>query len=94
MFVFSRAVTRWALNSIYSFILYGQSGNYIVAAADEASLARCLELRLPCYNASFLLGRRGVAISAHKLGLATKRYQSLVWGKVVLAENVLRLGYR
>ena len=85
VFVFSRAVTRWALNSIYSLVTFGRATNFIVAATDAASLARCLDLGLPCYNATaFLLGRRGVAVSAHKLGLATPRYQALVWGQVVL----------
>ena len=74
VFVFSRAVTRWALNSIYSLVTFGQATNFIVAATDAASLAKCLDLGLPCYNATaFLLGRRGVAVSAHKLGLATPR---------------------
>ena len=74
VFVFSRAVTRWALNSLYSLITFGKATNFIVAATDAASLAKCLELGLPCYNATaFLLGRRGVAVSAHKLGLATPR---------------------
>ena len=74
VFVFSRAVTRWALNSIYSLVTFGKATNFIVAATDAASLAKCLDLGLPCYNATaFLLGRRGVAVSAHKLGLATPR---------------------
>lgn len=94
VFVFSRAVTRWALNAIYSLVTFGRASNYIVAATDAASLAHCLALGLPCFNATaFLLGRRGEAVSAHKLGLATPRYQALVWGKVVLAASVLRLGY-
>ena len=86
VFVFSRAVTRWALNSIYSLITFGEATNFIVAATDAASLTKCLDLGLPCYNATaFLLGRRGVAVSAHKLGLATPRYPGvLVWGEVVM----------
>lgn len=31
---------------------YGKAHNYIVAAVGDSSVEHCLELRLPCYNAS------------------------------------------
>lgn len=33
-----------------------QARNYIVATFDEASLQSCLDHRLPCYNATHILG--------------------------------------
>ncbi|KNE57158.1 hypothetical protein AMAG_02905 [Allomyces macrogynus ATCC 38327] len=39
-------------NLIYSLVKYGQTRHLLVAAIDEASLASCLAMNLPCFNAT------------------------------------------
>jgi len=78
VFMFSADAQRWVLNCVYSYIKFGEANNYIVAATDEASLQACLQLRLPCYNASSAMGNSEL---------------DLVWAKVAVAKQVLDLGY-
>ena len=93
----SKSHSQVTLPPLRSFIVLGQASNYIVASTDGSSLLRCIELRLPCFNASSeLLGTRGAAAhkSNQKLGISSPRYQRVVWGKVFLAQSILKLGYR
>lgn len=42
LFVYSGPLTRFALNTIYSYIVHGQGTKYVVAVTDEGSLNSCL----------------------------------------------------
>ena len=50
--VFNHGFAPIALNCIVSLVRFGKAHNYIVAAIGDSSVEHCLELRLPCYNAS------------------------------------------
>ncbi|KXZ53977.1 hypothetical protein GPECTOR_6g897 [Gonium pectorale] len=43
---------RLALNTIYSYRVFGKSDHYVVAAMTPAAVEDCLRYRLPCYNAT------------------------------------------
>eukprot|EP00955_Chlamydomonas_euryale_P038115 351002-Chlamydomonas_euryale.AAC.9 len=49
------------------------ASNYFVAATDEASLLACIQHRLPCYNASSLLGETGARLSDTQLEFYSAR---------------------
>jgi hypothetical protein len=53
--VFNRGFAPIALNCIVSLVRFGRAHNYVVAAVGESSVAGCLALRLPCFNATGLL---------------------------------------
>ena len=55
LIVFNDGFSALALNCLVSLISYGNSSNYVVAAAGAASLAYCRALRLPCFDGSRLL---------------------------------------
>ncbi|KAI9004729.1 hypothetical protein BC832DRAFT_557980 [Gaertneriomyces semiglobifer] len=80
-----RAITE---NAIYSMIEYGKVTAYLVGALDEASLATCIEMNLPCFNAS--------AFAPVKLqGEAVTEYAwaAISWVKPRMVNQLLRLGY-
>ena len=94
VFIFNRAVRRWTMNAIYSYVKFGRSINYVAAAVDESSLVACLRLRLPCYNASLVpeAARKGSG-DGLVAEINTQRYLAIVWGKVVMAQRVISRGY-
>ena len=53
-----------------------QARHYIVAATDEDSLQACIALKLPCLNASFVLGDAGDKISEKLLAMNSKDCES------------------
>lgn len=42
VFVYSKPVTRWALNALYSYVVYGRGSKYIVATLDNESITSCM----------------------------------------------------
>lgn len=76
------------LNHIYSLVMFGKAQNYIVAVLDRHTLAVCQELRLPCYNASHLLGTLDLSNTEHT-------FNAPVWRKLThLKPNILAEVFR
>lgn len=86
---FTTAQRPMLLNCIYSLIKYGRALNYIVVTIDHQSLAECLRLRLPCYNATHLLGDFA---SGTDYPFGSAQYRKLVHSKPAIVWEVLRLG--
>ncbi|KAG1678742.1 hypothetical protein FOA52_012781 [Chlamydomonas sp. UWO 241] len=101
VFMFSDAVSWWTLNCVHSYIQYGASTSYVVAAPDEASLLMCTRLRLPCLNMSAMglgvapagSGGGGGGGGGGALQWRSAAYYSMVWAKVALVRRVLELGH-
>ncbi len=86
---FTTAQRPMLLNCLYSMIKYGKAFNYIVVTIDHGSLAECLRLRLPCYNATHLLGDFA---SGTDYSFGSPQYRKLVHSKPAIVWEVLRLG--
>ena len=56
---------------------FGQGRNYIIAATDAASLAVCMKHRLPCLNASHVLGEQGGVLSNTTMPINSKECESV-----------------
>lgn len=95
LFIYDHKLRRWAQNSIYSFLQYGHARNYLAAAIDEASLQDCIQLRLPCYNAThhFQGDASTTAAESTISSLDTFRHHQIVWGKVSLLHEILGRGF-
>jgi hypothetical protein len=95
--LFNKAVIRWSLNCIYSMIKMGGVKSYIAATTDEESLRLCMAFRLPCYNASYLLAdyvsTSNTKLSTDTMLIGTRPYLQIVWAKVRLMQEILRLGF-
>ncbi|KXZ47000.1 hypothetical protein GPECTOR_39g494 [Gonium pectorale] len=70
---------RIALNTIYSYQVYGKSEHYVVAAMTPAALQDCRRLRLPCYNATHYP--------------ATRTIIDIYWARLLVLRDVLTEGY-
>ncbi len=53
--VYSKPISRWTLNAVYSLIQYGMVSSYVVAAVDAATMQDCQQWRLPCFLADWAL---------------------------------------
>lgn len=86
---FTAAQRPMLLNCLYSLIKYGRALNYIVVTIDHTSLNECLALRLPCYNATHMLGDLA---SENDSSFGSPQYRKLVHSKPGIVWEVLRLG--
>lgn len=86
---FTVAQQAMLLNCVYSLVKYGKARNYIVVAIDHESLARCISLRLPCYNATRILGDFA---SSRDYLFGSEQYRKLVHSKPAVVWEVFRLG--
>mmetsp|Transcript_28108 Transcript_28108/g.61666 ORF Transcript_28108/g.61666 Transcript_28108/m.61666 type:complete len:447 (+) Transcript_28108:95-1435(+) len=87
---FTADIQRFALNCLYSLVRYGKQTQYIVATFEAETLERCMQLNLPCFNASAL-----VAIKLHNgaYTYGTKESAHIWWAKQRVARLLLHLGY-
>ncbi|EFJ49710.1 hypothetical protein VOLCADRAFT_89702 [Volvox carteri f. nagariensis] len=74
------AFFRLALNTLYSYHIFGQASSEIVAAITPKALAACRKFRLPCYNAS-------------KYAWDSRSYYNIGWAKIKLTRDILKLGF-
>jgi hypothetical protein len=90
--IFNESFAGLALNCIVSLVRYGRANNYIVGVVSQQSLQRCMQLRLPCYDASANATTITQAIddSAKRNSL---EWYHLVWAKTLVTNEVFRLGY-
>lgn len=81
-------------NNIFTLVRFARSMSNIVLAPDETTLAVCIELNLPCYNASsyFEIVRENCTITQEGLFL-DPYYQALVWYVLPLYLDILRKGF-
>lgn len=86
---FTAAQRSMLLNCVYSLIKFGHALNYIVVTIDHTSLAECLRLRLPCYNATHLLGELAAQTDS---SFGSQQYRKIVHSKPGIVWEVLRLG--
>ena len=66
MYLYTASHKDLLLNAIVSFVMWGGSANFIVAAADPVSLADCLLMRLPCWNVTHVRTKLCSQIGYHK----------------------------
>lgn len=86
---FTAAQRPMLLNCLYSLVNYGRALNYIVVTIDHTSLNECLRLRLPCYNATHMLGDLA---SEKDSSFGSPQYRKLVHSKPGIVWEVLHLG--
>ena len=80
-------------NCLYSMVKFAGVCNYIVVVWDEPSLDVCLDMNLPCYNATSMIPG-GVPIASDKEArLHTKDYNRITWMKPVVVQSVLEKDY-
>mmetsp|Transcript_14557 Transcript_14557/g.31710 ORF Transcript_14557/g.31710 Transcript_14557/m.31710 type:complete len:380 (+) Transcript_14557:167-1306(+) len=90
LMTFTGAIKRFVLNCIYSMTTFGRQPHYLVATFDPESLALCIKLNLPCYNASSLSQVR-ITNEAHPFD--TPASNALWWAKQQLTFEILSMGY-
>ncbi|CAF3840668.1 unnamed protein product [Rotaria sp. Silwood1] len=83
-----------AQNNIYTLVRFTRTTNYIVAVGDELSLLVCIELNLPCYNASshMLNFQKNISIT-HEGLFNDPYYLVIVWYLIPLYLDILRKGF-
>jgi hypothetical protein len=74
------AFLRVALNTLYTYRVFGQASADIVAALTPEALTECRKFRLPCYDAS-------------KYAKDARSFKTINWAKVKLARDILKIGY-
>jgi hypothetical protein len=81
-------------NNIYTLVRFARTSNYIVVTGDEETLLVCIELNLPCYNASsYMVNFRTNVSTAHDAVFHDQYFLVLVWYWVPLCLNILRKGF-
>ncbi|KAJ3185968.1 hypothetical protein HDU85_000882 [Gaertneriomyces sp. JEL0708] len=80
-----RAITE---NAIYSMIEYGKVTAYVVGALDETSLVKCIEMNLPCFDASAF-----APIRFEEEAVTRYAWAAISWVKPRMVNQLLRLGY-
>lgn len=81
-------------NNIFTLVRFTRTTNYIIAAGDELTLFVCIELNLPCYNATLYMIRSQGNISISQEGFYNDSYYlALVWYLLPLYLDILRKGF-
>jgi len=86
--IFNHGYAALALNLIVSLVRYAEVQNYIVGVVGNNSLASCITLRLPCYNATSMSNTTEGSASRYTL-----EWFHLVWSKTLILDQVFKLGY-
>ncbi|KAI8475827.1 MAG: nucleotide-diphospho-sugar transferase-domain-containing protein [Monoraphidium minutum] len=89
--VFNAGFAPIALNCIVSLVRFGRAHNYVVAAVGDASVQHCVELRLPCYNASALVPPSKA--TEGDTGRNSREWFNLVWSKTLVTDAIFMEGY-
>jgi hypothetical protein len=88
---------RWqsmAQNNIFTLVRFTRTFNYIVATSDEITLLVCIELNLPCYNASsYMLNLKTNVSMKHEGFFNDPYYLTLVWYLLPFYLDILRKGF-
>jgi hypothetical protein len=83
-----------AQNNIFTLVRFTRTFNYIVATGDEITLLVCIELNLPCYNASSYMLNLKTNVSMKHQGLFNDPYYlTLVWYLIPFYLDILRKGF-
>ncbi|CAF1546162.1 unnamed protein product [Adineta ricciae] len=81
-------------NNIFTLVRFARASNYIVLAPDQITLLVCIELNLPCYNASRYFEDARGNVSINREGLFLDPYfLALVWYGLPLYLDILRKGF-
>ncbi|KAG1661349.1 hypothetical protein FOA52_002463 [Chlamydomonas sp. UWO 241] len=85
-----RAPRRFVANCVYSLSRWGEVGSsYIVATFDNASLAACLDMNMPCYDAAH---HAPVVVQDGSFNLGKSGSIMLHWAKPHTMLAILRKG--
>ena len=84
----------FALNCLFTLHKYGHQPHFIVVIFESTSLAACLSLNLPCYNASgipLFQGDQAIPNGTHNFGSLDA--VKIWWSKQYIALMLLEMGY-
>ncbi|CAF2529438.1 unnamed protein product [Rotaria sp. Silwood2] len=91
---FSRHWQAMVQNNIFTIVRFTRTSNYIIVTGDELSLLVCIELNLPCYNAtSYMLKLQKNVSMEHEATINDAYYLALVWYLFPLYLDILRKGF-
>ena len=65
------AIKRFVLNCLFTLHKYGKQPHFFVATFDPHSLSTCMELNLPCLNATEFIMSDDVAVVDGELSTVT-----------------------
>jgi hypothetical protein len=83
-----------AQNNIFTLVRFTRTSNYIIVAGDELTLLVCIELNLPCYNASsYMLNFQQNMSMTQEGRFNDPYYLAMVWYIIPLYMNILRKGF-
>ncbi|CAF3721153.1 unnamed protein product [Adineta steineri] len=83
-----------AQNNIFTLVRFTRTTNYIIAAGDELTLFVCIELNLPCYNATSYMMKSGKNVSnTHEGYFNDPYYLAMVWYLLPLYLHIIRRGF-
>ncbi|CAF1409489.1 unnamed protein product [Adineta ricciae] len=81
-------------NNIFSLVRFARTSNYIITAGDELTLSVCIELNLPCYNATSYMLKSGENVSTTTEGnFNDPYYLAMVWYLLPLYLDIIRKGF-
>jgi hypothetical protein len=83
-----------AQNNIFTLVRFTRTSNYIVVVGDELTLFVCIELNLPCYNASSYMSKfqKNVSVT-HEGRFNDPYYLAMLWYSIPLYLDIFRKGY-
>lgn len=89
--VFSRRMAPLLQNTVYSMTKFGDVGGFVVGTYKKDDLDACLDLNLPCFNASAFLP---APLDEHEVGQWGQwNYWKMVWAKPRIAAHIINQGY-
>lgn len=91
VFLYTLGARIFLQNCIYSFVNYGKGHNYIVFAIGATSLQSCIQMKLPCYNATHMV--RSAINDSHHADFFTPDFINIGWVKIMAADAVFGFGY-
>ncbi len=80
-------------NAVYSLVKWSGVCNYIVAVWDEPSLEACIDMNLPCFDASALTPGNSTIGAEREARLHTSDYVKITWMKPILVAELIDLGF-
>lgn len=91
--VFNEGFYAVTLNCLVSMIKFARLENIIVTAAGAGSVARCRQLRLPCYDAAHLMKAYGSRAADGDTERNSPEWFQLVWVKTLIAHSIIKKDY-